>query len=785
MENKIIVGYEKNEELYVIANKLWENKNGVIINRDFLEEKIKHKYDAIIFTTPCGWISSEGKRSIRLEKDYINKSLDCLAKNGIMVITVPSNVLTAPLFQELRERIIDDYSLNMVIHCKRIFNRSGIDWYTLVISNSKQSDSVYYSVLDNNNELLVNNYYSKEGKFWVNSKELHTRWDIGYMNPKHDLLKKEIYNKNTIKLGEIAEIIRGVGFRSEDKLIEGDYSILTPNMINNNNILPSENRYFYVNKSTLANEREMKALLKENDIVFSLMGDMNWFKYENEPQQVIANQNIAIIRTKPEYAKYLKLFFESTTGREYIKKQSHLFSRNHAINTLSISDLKQFIVPDIKVLEEASSNLKIRNPIVKIKNAFEKAGWVAQEEYSYSRIMFDIALFYDGKLRGVVEVKNYNNRNLCKNTGLIEQLNKYEKVLKTANIYIFLNEELFIYRNEQLFRLPEIPSPNFKPIEMIDSMYIEDGLKTEFESIIVKQLPLDSISIADSLLGETLFKLVDDITIIKETVYEIHKVVNEIAKQITNYQSLVERQIDLAVNNDEVDRILKSFSDECSERIVREIKQENSEQEYFKIENNLKVSLGESAWMKLDESSKTFLISSKLMYNNLLVMGNTVDFSGVCLLVTKALEVEMSNRFCKRYIAYLTDKYPGKINLTNWPRPLINQYGKKIKTNKFTLGNIAYILCYKVDEKNSEEEKNNNKAKLLEFVTEELFIDGYNDEEIISSLNEYAEWIEQVREDYRNPSAHTNRIKKLDAENCFDLVTDVEKILKVMMDSFK
>lgn len=42
-----------------------------------------------------------------------------------------------------------------------------------------------------------------------------------------------------------------------------------------------------------------------------------------------------------------------------------------------------------------------------------------------------------------------------------------------------------------------------------------------------------------------------------------------------------------------------------------------------------------------------------------------------------------------------------------------------------------------------------------------------------------------MRKEYRNPSALTNELKKVDTENCFELVTDVEKILKPMMDTFK
>ena len=51
-------------------------------------------------------------------------------------------------------------------------------------------------------------------------------------------------------------------------------------------------------------------------------------------------------------------------------------------------------------------------------------------------------------------------------------------------------------------------------------------------------------------------------------------------------------------------------------------------------------------------------------------------------------------------------------------------------------------------------------------------------------LQNYAESVEEVKNDYRNPSAHTNELRRVDAEQCFALVVDVEKLMKKMMHSF-
>lgn len=72
---------------------------------------------------------------------------------------------------------------------------------------------------------------------------------------------------------------------------------------------------------------------------------------------------------------------------------------------------------------------------------------------------------------------------------------------------------------------------------------------------------------------------------------------------------------------------------------------------------------------------------------------------------------------------------------------------------------------------------------MVEYVREKLFV-GKTDDEIFELLNDYAESVEEVKNDYRNPSAHTNELRRVDAEQCFALVVDVEKLMKRMLDSF-
>ena len=102
---------------------------------------------------------------------------------------------------------------------------------------------------------------------------------------------------------------------------------------------------------------------------------------------------------------------------------------------------------------------------------------------------------------------------------------------------------------------------------------------------------------------------------------------------------------------------------------------------------------------------------------------------------------------------------------------------------KFTMGDIAFVLCHIENWNDTQEQKAINKERLMDYCRSCIF-SKYNEEEIERLLNYYASSIETIRTKYRNPSAHTNEIKQVDAEECFDLVLDVEKLLKEMLDSF-
>ena len=275
---------------------------------------------------------------------------------------------------------------------------------------------------------------------------------------------------------------------------------------------------------------------------------------------------------------------------------------------------------------------------------------------------------------------------------------------------------------------------------------------------------------------------------ILETVLETNKIaknidekINIIINRLDQIQSFTERLIENAWTEEEIDRIIQTHTNECVKSILEHKNDIIEEDEYDNVNRYLIETFGELSWSKLSENSKTFLITSKIMFNKLINLNGAIDYSGICILATKALEVEIFKRFFTDFIIYLDENYDK--NYSEYPTALLFKNTKPLHVEKFTMGNIAFVLCPQKNRYDTYEQKENNKVKLIEYCKSNVF-SRYNDEEIEETLNRYATSIEDIRIKYRNPSAHRNEIKCVDAKECIDLIIDVEKLLKQMLDSF-
>ena len=305
----------------------------------------------------------------------------------------------------------------------------------------------------------------------------------------------------------------------------------------------------------------------------------------------------------------------------------------------------------------------------------------------------------------------------------------------------------------------------------------------------VAKLLTDSEAIKKDVqkLAEKMEQVLRSSVRIENKVDKIEQMIKMLSGKVNAFQKFAERQLSRAESEDEAERIISSYTDECADCIVTNTVDtcNQDDNKVLKEEQEKLIKLiGSSGWDKLDETSQRFLVSARVLFRQFQKLQDIIDYSGVCVLVTKALEVEMDKRFYKNFLSFLNEKY--KEDYTKYHTALLYKNKtilKPLKPQSFTMGNIAFVLCFIENRNDSDLQKENNRIQLLDYAKSKL-LSKYSEEEIEELLREYAKAIEKIRKNFRNPSAHTNEIKRMDAENCLNLVLDVQKLLKRMLDSF-
>ena len=194
--------------------------------------------------------------------------------------------------------------------------------------------------------------------------------------------------------------------------------------------------------------------------------------------------------------------------------------------------------------------------------------------------------------------------------------------------------------------------------------------------------------------------------------------------------------------------------------------------------------LSESVWNKLSELSKKYLVSACMTYDALAQMkDDSIDFSGVCLQITKTLDVELASRFYQKYKRYLERKYPVHTSLGRWPNAMKTRDGlAPLEEKDFTLGTISYVLGVKGD---GTVANNYSFREVTNYAREYIYKLGISRSGIEQKLKNIAIYTEKVRSDYRNPSAHRSAITYVTATECMEYLIEHYKKLKEILEDMK
>lgn len=288
-------------------------------------------------------------------------------------------------------------------------------------------------------------------------------------------------------------------------------------------------------------------------------------------------------------------------------------------------------------------------------------------------------------------------------------------------------------------------------------------------------LILEKLDGGFSILGAKIDNLQNDVTQILSVVNELNETVNA-NKGVLGLYFSVHDEDDL-----ESDLFVSKLVEKMTSEMLGKISKFESQEKYQKILKLVMVRLGEDAWNKLDLESQKFLVTAKFMFMENMNLAEEIDYSSICLLSSKAFEVELAKRLVTEYEAYLISK---KIPESKWPKGLLVFNKRKgsyerMKVEDFTLGSCPYIMGVLGNEA---ERKINRQS--FEMYCKDQLMKKISSNEMTSKIREFDGYIRCVKDNYRNPAAHKTTMSMSEASECLDYILEIERVLKIMLEQF-
>ena len=184
-------------------------------------------------------------------------------------------------------------------------------------------------------------------------------------------------------------------------------------------------------------------------------------------------------------------------------------------------------------------------------------------------------------------------------------------------------------------------------------------------------------------------------------------------------------------------------------------------------------------WDKLSPESQNYLITANTVFDSMCAedQERKLDYSAVCVMVCKSIEAEFKRRFFTGFIRYLESVYHNNcacyhsqlVDCTSKPpyRFVLKQ-GESI-----TLGDIPYILCFPKSKQKFGSNYDYNSKQIVEFSNQCVFKNPVDQK----ALDELSSQIIKIKNDYRNPSCHSEPVLYVTARECLDYVIDSTKFL--------
>lgn len=753
-------GYCKKFDVISKAKSLVPEAN--FINKDFLITDVHEKYDLIVGHIFYGDFRRYGNelKIFNNEATHLKKMLELLNPGGYIACILTQNFLEDDKdddYRKIKKCIIDKYSLEMVVELPNRFN--GMHSSFILIKNSKQRDKVYIERYYNNSEEIIENYIEESGYIWIEKDLLSERWDRKYNVKKVPKNNLSINDKKYLYLLENIEILRGYLSLKSMKNKIGRYAVFDCKHIKEGHLVRTDDTLYW-------DDKFMGIELKPGDIVVDLFFNSENLVYEykkSDPPTKI-DARYAIIRSKNNrnIQEYLKNEKIKKSLEEHMRMQVKYAGKNY----LSQEDIERIV----------GISMGFEDIFYKPAEKEQNDEKTVIEEYKQQIIDLE-------KRKNILQMEKDNlekEKDNLKN----EISNLRQEKSKQAEEKVLI--EMFKVREKQEEREEIIPI--LKNIQ--DRIfYLEGCVKDKFEGVNKK---LDRN-----------YEVLLDIKSLSTDYFDEQKEATKLLLEIENNQK---KHDEVLIRQEEV---ISDFIEKATVIIKQkhDIYKAKAKDRYEKAKKRLiNEFYGIENWEKLQPNSRIFLITSRLVYEDLCnYEEEPTSFSPACLPITKAFENEMKKYFFDVYMSYLEDSKNYKVkDLPEGLTHTIKKDKKIIKIvkkwrQKFTLGDINRVTGVEIDFSNKHKKyKDDEKIQFKKngtnviihcdktlkdfeiFCKDKLFKDYYRyrslkqlEEDVIDLMIQ----INIVRDKYRNKVAHTDEISMVQAQECYDFIINTEKVL--------
>lgn len=739
-----IDAYSSNEE--AIISGIDVDNRIKFIKENFLLANIDKKYDLIISQIPFSYgVHPITKKEEFRDLKYVDKILKLLNKDGVFVGLLPGRFLFDDYSLEMRKSILKNYSLEMIIELP--YNKYKIKHHNIsivVIKKKAQKDNVLIVDYKENIDEIINQYVSNKGDGFISSTLLNKRWNKYYHSNKFNLLNS-YKPSNFIQLDEIAEFIQGAFFSKATIQDTGDLMLIDNNNLVNGRIMPTINDKYILN-DTLS---PVDYILKDGDIIINIAMDgyCNVARYIDDNKPVAIQFPYIAIRSENQY---FTEFMNTVSGLSFFEDylNRHVVSSNKRIN---IKDIKKFKIP-IFHLEDLGLIEKRYNNSLKGEDILSRLGNIKREIES-SR---------EKKRESDKRINELENKlALAKAEAAKVKEDKEIEVEKITQK--LLQEKEYNKKHEENNR-------NSRENEAL----IEKMFKDEIKKLHKK---FDDLENNIERVNETLHKVEGTVNRVEASVNKYGRLIEDIHSMITDIHGVQEdilERLKKATDEDEKEKIYVKLTEEILKVIDKnyDIKRSHN---IDKVEEEYKIKFTEGGWNKLHNNTRRYLITAQVIYDDLKT-SKQLDFSPVCIALTKALENELFiHLFDKMQRYFKKDK---NTIIPNLPDGII-YYSNYQRSQFFSLGKLPFVLGIKFDPPTKHKEKQEKLKSLNRFLNsgvfkKDIFEDNKERDEYLEKLNKK---VDIATRNYRNPAAHRDFLTITKAAECRNLIIDTKKIL--------